>query len=92
MYNKENNSFLDHYFLLKEPPNEKQKLRKEISEKEKRIKELINKIDEYKTTINDLSSKNNELSGQLKSCKDENICLKTELSKFKQEANSLKNL
>ena len=33
MYNKENNSFLDHYFLQREPPNEKQKLRKEISEK-----------------------------------------------------------
>jgi len=80
MNNKENNYFLDHYFLQREPSNEKQKLRKEISEKEKRIKELINKIDEYKTTINDLSSKNNELSGKLKSSKDENISLKTELS------------
>ena len=92
MNNNENNYYYDPYFFKKEPPNEKQKLRKEISEKEKRIKELLNKIDGYETTINDLSSKNNELSGQLKSSKDENIILKTELSKFKKEANSLKNL
>lgn len=60
MYNQENyfNSFP---FQRNDPFKDKDKLRKEISEKENKINLLTKKNKEYETKINNLESKNKEL-------------------------------